>query len=181
MLYFWNPDDSLIQNIMIDTSPWLLCSSLTFSSTGLSVSPFRDFCFFTALVLASAKRSIQHNPHIMIPFSSWPSMTSMIFTHCCFLSIVCAPGCWINCLLLSIVLIFSGLPTVAQCSIPRWHFLPLARCCSGGRQVHQNTQLTFWKTMKKNLNTKTKLLQRKASPIKHTISNFPTNCLFPSL
>ena len=106
----------------------------------------------------------------------------MTFTHWCFLSFVCALGCWINCLLLSIVLIFSGLPTVAQCSIPRWHFLPLARCCSGGRQVHQNTQLTFWKTMKKNnSNTKTKLLQRKASPIKHTISTFPTNCLLPSL
>ena len=54
MLYFWNPDDSLIPNMMIDTSPWsscshrspwLLCSSLTFSSTGPSVSPFRDFFF----------------------------------------------------------------------------------------------------------------------------------------
>ena len=48
------------------------------------------------------------------------------------------------------------LPTVAQCSIPRWHFLPLARCCSGGRQVHQNTQLTFWKTMKKKFKYKNK-------------------------
>ena len=58
MLYFWNPDDSLIPNMMIDTSPWsscsrrspwspwLPCSSPTFSSTGPSVSPFRDF-FFT--------------------------------------------------------------------------------------------------------------------------------------
>ena len=55
MLYFWNPDDSLIPNMMIDTSPWsscsrqspwspwLPCSSPTFSSTGPSVSPFRDF------------------------------------------------------------------------------------------------------------------------------------------
>ena len=59
MLYFWNPDDSLIPNMMIDTSPWsscscrspwspwLPCSSHTFSSTGPSVSPFRDF--FTTL------------------------------------------------------------------------------------------------------------------------------------
>jgi len=57
MLYFWNPDDSLIPNMMIDTSPWsscsrrspwspwLPCSSPTFSSTGPSVSPFRDFLF----------------------------------------------------------------------------------------------------------------------------------------
>ena len=55
MLYFWNPDDSLIPNMMIDTSPWSSCSrrspwspwspcsSHTFSSTGPSVSPFRDF------------------------------------------------------------------------------------------------------------------------------------------
>ena len=27
MLYFWNPDDSLIPNMMIDTSPWSSCSS----------------------------------------------------------------------------------------------------------------------------------------------------------
>ena len=54
MLYFWNPDDSLIPNMMIDTSPWSSCSrwspwspcsSHTFSSTGPSVSPFRDFFF----------------------------------------------------------------------------------------------------------------------------------------
>ena len=57
MLYFWNPDDSLTPNMMIDTSPWsscsrrspwspwLPCSSHTFSSTGPSVSPFRDFFF----------------------------------------------------------------------------------------------------------------------------------------
>ena len=55
MLYFWNPDDSLIPNMMIDNSPWsscsrqspwspwLPCSSPTFSSTMPSVSPFRDF------------------------------------------------------------------------------------------------------------------------------------------
>ena len=55
MPYFWNPDDSLIPNMMIDTSPWSSCSrrspwspwspcsSHTFSSTGPSVSPFRDF------------------------------------------------------------------------------------------------------------------------------------------
>lgn len=111
-------------------------------------------------------------------------MTSMTFTHWCFLSFVCALGCWINCLLLSIVLIFSGLPTVAHCCPmlnPPMALLASCRCCSGGRQVHQNTQLTFWKTMKKNSNTKTKLLQRKASPIKYTILTFPTNCLFPSL
>ena len=52
MLYFWNPDDSLIPNMMIDTSPWSSCSSQspwlpcsghTVNSTGPSVSPFRDF------------------------------------------------------------------------------------------------------------------------------------------
>ena len=52
MLHFWNPDDLLIPNMMIDTSPWSSCSCLspwlgcsghTFSSTGPSVSPFRDF------------------------------------------------------------------------------------------------------------------------------------------
>ena len=52
MLYFWNPDDLLIPNMMIDTSPWsscsrrspwLACSGHTISSTGPSVSPFRDF------------------------------------------------------------------------------------------------------------------------------------------
>ena len=121
-------------------------------------------------------------------------MTSMTFTYWCFLSFVCALGCWISCLLLSIVLIFSGLPTVAHCCPllpnvahccpmlnPPMALLASCRCCSGGRQVHQNTQLTFWKTMKKNSNTKTKLLQRKASPIKYTILTFPTNCLYPSL
>ena len=108
-------------------------------------------------------------------------MTSMTFTHWCFLSIVCAPGCWINCLLLSIVLIFSGLPTVAQCSIPRWHFLPLARCCSGGRQVHQNTQLTFWKAMKKKeFKYKNKATTEESKSNKKQLT-FPTNCLFPSL
>ena len=43
MLYFWNPDDLLIPNLMIDTSPWSSCSGHTISSTGPSVSPFRDF------------------------------------------------------------------------------------------------------------------------------------------
>ena len=52
MLYFWNPDDLLSPNMMIDTSPWsscsrrspwLPCSSHRISSTGPSVSPFRDF------------------------------------------------------------------------------------------------------------------------------------------
>ena len=47
MTYFWNPDDLLIPNMMIDTSPWSSCSSRstwlacyghTISSTGLSVS-----------------------------------------------------------------------------------------------------------------------------------------------
>ena len=59
MLYFWNPDDLLIPNMMIDTSPWsscsrrspwLACSGHTISSTGPSVSPFWDFyvlCFKT--------------------------------------------------------------------------------------------------------------------------------------
>ena len=55
MLYFWNPDDLLIPNLMIDTSPWsscsrkspwLDCSGHTISSTGPSVSPFRDFFLF---------------------------------------------------------------------------------------------------------------------------------------
>ena len=54
MLYFWNPDDLLIPNLMIDTSPWsscsrkspwLDCSGHTISFTGPSVSPFRDFLF----------------------------------------------------------------------------------------------------------------------------------------
>ena len=58
MLYFWNPDDLLIPNMMIDTSPWSSCSCLspwlgcsghTFSSTGPSVSPFRDF-FLKSLI-----------------------------------------------------------------------------------------------------------------------------------
>ena len=52
MLYFWNPDDLRIPNMMIDTSPWpscsrqshwLPCSGHTISSTGPNVSPFRDF------------------------------------------------------------------------------------------------------------------------------------------
>ena len=52
MLYFWNPDDLLSPNMMIDTSPWsscsrrspwLPCSSHKISSTGPSVSLFRDF------------------------------------------------------------------------------------------------------------------------------------------
>ena len=55
MLYFWNPDDSLIPNMMIDTStwsscsrrspwsPWLPCFGPPISSTGTSVSSFRDF------------------------------------------------------------------------------------------------------------------------------------------
>ena len=48
MLYFWNPDDSLIPNMMIDTSHWSSCSrwspcsSHTISSTLPSVSPFRQ-------------------------------------------------------------------------------------------------------------------------------------------
>ena len=52
LLYFWNPDDSLIPNMIIDTSPcsscsrwspWLPCYSNTISSAGPSVSPFWDF------------------------------------------------------------------------------------------------------------------------------------------
>ena len=49
MLYFLNPDDLLIPYMMIDTSPWSSCSRcqpgypVTISSTGASVSPFRDF------------------------------------------------------------------------------------------------------------------------------------------
>ena len=54
MLYFWNPDDSRIPNMMIDSSPssscsrWSPrspCSGHTIISTGPSVSPFRDFFF----------------------------------------------------------------------------------------------------------------------------------------
>ena len=63
MLYFWNPDDLLIPNMMIDTSPWsscshrspwFLCSSLNFSSTGPSVSPFRDFLLAYHILILSA-------------------------------------------------------------------------------------------------------------------------------
>ena len=55
MLYFWNPDDLFIPNMMIDTSPWSSCSrhspwlpcsghtSSYISSIEPSVSPFRDF------------------------------------------------------------------------------------------------------------------------------------------
>ena len=46
MLYFWNPDDSLIPNMTLDTWPWSPCSSNTISSsTGPSVSPFQDFFY----------------------------------------------------------------------------------------------------------------------------------------
>ena len=60
MLHFWNPDDLLIPNMMIDTSPWSSCSCLspwlgcsghTFSCTGLSVSPFRDFFKKSAFII----------------------------------------------------------------------------------------------------------------------------------
>ena len=52
LLYFWNPYDSLIPNMMIDTSSSSSCSRWSprspcfgrkISSTGPSVSPFRDF------------------------------------------------------------------------------------------------------------------------------------------
>ena len=52
MLYIWNPDDLLIPNMMIYTSPWSSCSRQspwlpgsghTISSIGPSVSPFWDF------------------------------------------------------------------------------------------------------------------------------------------
>ena len=52
MLYLWNPDDSLILIMMIDTSPSSSCSRRfprspcschRISSTGPSVSSFRDF------------------------------------------------------------------------------------------------------------------------------------------
>ena len=60
MLYFWNPDDLLIPNMMIDTSPWsscsrrspwLPCSGHTISSTGPSVSPFWDFLEYFCMEL----------------------------------------------------------------------------------------------------------------------------------
>ena len=62
MLFFWNPNDSLIPNMMIDTSPWspwLPYSGHTFSSTGPSVSPFRDFLYCSStwvLLLFPPKR-----------------------------------------------------------------------------------------------------------------------------
>ena len=61
-----NPDDLLIPNMMIDTSswsscscqsPWLPCFGHTFSSTGPSVSPFRDF------LLSFDKYFTQNGPH----------------------------------------------------------------------------------------------------------------------
>ena len=57
MLYI-NPDDLLIPNTRIDTSPWSSCSCQspwlpcfghTISSTGLSVSPFQNFKFWSTL------------------------------------------------------------------------------------------------------------------------------------
>ena len=63
ILYFLNPDDLLIPNMMIDTSPWsscsrrspwLPCSGHRISSTGPSVSPFRDFSSFPAATAALA-------------------------------------------------------------------------------------------------------------------------------
>ena len=56
VLYFWNPDDLLIPKMMIDISPWSSCSrwspwsACSISSTGQSVSLFRDF-FTWALLL----------------------------------------------------------------------------------------------------------------------------------
>ena len=58
ILYFLNPYDLLIPNMMIDTSPWSSCSCQspwlpcfghTISSTGPSVSPFRDFFVATCI------------------------------------------------------------------------------------------------------------------------------------
>ena len=66
MLYFWNPDDLLIPNMMIDTSPWpscssqspwLPCSGHTISSTGPSVSPFRDFFFNMAISVQTSNKN----------------------------------------------------------------------------------------------------------------------------
>ena len=63
MLYVLNPDDLLIPNMMIDTSPWsscsrrspwLPCSGHRISSIGPSVSPFRDFSSFPAATAALA-------------------------------------------------------------------------------------------------------------------------------
>ena len=66
MLHFWNPDDLLIPNMMIDRSlwsscsclsPWLGCYGHTFSSTGPSVSPFRDF--FLLFLYSSYKKHVK--------------------------------------------------------------------------------------------------------------------------
>ena len=80
MLYFWNPDDSLTPNMMIDTSPWsfcsrrspwspwstwLPCSIHTFSSTGPSVSPFRDFCVLIYKFETFCDVSIHHLTYLV--------------------------------------------------------------------------------------------------------------------
>ena len=67
---FLNPDDLLIPNMMIDTSPWsscsprspwLACSGHTFSSTGPSVSPFRDFFTVVQKIVKRTHISVESN------------------------------------------------------------------------------------------------------------------------
>ena len=79
MLYFWNPDDLLIPNMMIDTSPWsscsrhspwLPCSSHTISSTGPSLSPFRDFFYSMSLCIISSVRAFKIFSPIIISHNS---------------------------------------------------------------------------------------------------------------
>ena len=79
ILYFWNPDDLFISNMMIDTSPWSSCSRQspwlpcfghTISSIRPSVSPFQDFvCYQLNLHWESPKNYIQLAQHCVT--SSW--------------------------------------------------------------------------------------------------------------
>ena len=74
-LYFWNLDDLFIPNMMIDTSPWsscslrspwLPCSGHTISSTGPSVSPFRDFS--SPFLSPPQKKTHFPSPNILLLF-----------------------------------------------------------------------------------------------------------------
>ena len=73
MLYFWNPDDYLIPNMMINTSPWsscsrqspwLPCSSHTISSMSLCIiSSVRAFKIFSPIII-SIIPSLQRSAHV---------------------------------------------------------------------------------------------------------------------
>ena len=69
----------LIPNMMIDTSPWsscsrhspwLPCSSHTISSTGPSLSPFRDFFYSMSLCIISSVRAFKIFSPIIISHNS---------------------------------------------------------------------------------------------------------------